>query len=887
MTDSKEKESNLATNRLLDLLRSQQVETKPPPAERKEQGAKEVEEKTAVKAAAPEEKPAKTAPEPEKETSGDSEPTAKSILKVIPAVGWPMIKVGRAVEEVIKKTFFPGLVFEELGVKYIGPVQGHSLGSLIEVFEKARKYDRPVLIHCVTQKGRGYSHAQSNPERFHGTGPFDVKTGSLLGQNEVPTYSSVFGKTAVRIARKDSRIVAITAAMPDGTGLRSFAGEFPDRFFDVGIAEQHAVNFASGLALSGLKPIVAIYSTFLQRAYDQIYHDVCLMDIPILFVLDRSGIVSDDGPTHQGINDIVYLRHMPHMIVMSPKDENELQHMIKSGLLYSHPTAIRFPKGKGFGVPLDTDFKEIPLGRSELLKEGQDLILAFGSMVYPALGAAQRLEKEGISLAVVNARFAKPLDRDMILLKVKMPVGTSLDETNRVVSMVENLLAQEPSVEIITANVGSQAEEDPADLASGFSASGPHEAMIWVGLMDKEKRDLSDLEITEKIRKKLPHLKDIKFEAQDLGRMMMGGAESPVDIKIYGKDLDILKEIAENIVDRIKDVEGLRDITHSLARGRPEYQIKVDREKASRLGLMVSQIGNTVQAATLGKVASRYREAGEELDIRVRYQKRYRDSQDDILSIPIMTPLKQFVYLGQVATIKQGEGPVKITRENQSRRVSVTANIAGRDLGSIVKDIKKRIADVEKNLPSGYFMEFGGEYEQMQDAFLIMAGAFALATLLVYMIMASQFESFKHPFVIMFTIPLALIGVVLALLISGKPISLAVLIGFIMLGGIAVNNGIVMVDYINQLKRKGLDKKQAILEACSVRLRPVLITAFTTILGMMPMALSTSSGAEMRAPMAITVIGGLVATTFLTLFVIPVIYSLVERVRFKEAGTRK
>jgi len=339
----------------------------------------------------------------------------KTILKAIPAVGWPMIKVARAVEEAIKKVFFPGLVFEELGVRYIGPVQGHSIRSLIEVFEDAKTYDGPVLIHCVTQKGRGYLPAQNHPEKFHSASPFDIQSGEALSKDKRPTYSSVFGQTVVKMAKEDEMIVAITAAMPDGTGLRDFAVQFPDRFFDVGIAEQHAVDFSTGLALNGFKPIVAIYSTFLQRAYDQLYHDVCLMDVPIVFALDRAGIVPDDGPTHQGVNDIVYLRHLPNMIVMAPKDENELQHMIKSAISYSHPSAVRFPKGKVRGVRLDESYEEILLGQSERLKEGKDLLLAFGNMVYPALEAAQRLEKEGISLAVVNARFAKPLDEQMIL----------------------------------------------------------------------------------------------------------------------------------------------------------------------------------------------------------------------------------------------------------------------------------------------------------------------------------------------------------------------------------------------------------------------------------------------------------------------------------------
>jgi 1-deoxy-D-xylulose-5-phosphate synthase len=233
----------------------------------------------------------------------------KSILGIIPAVGKPMIKVAGAVEESIKKMVFPGLVFEELGVRYIGPVQGHNIRSLIEVFEKAKDYDGPVLIHCVTQKGKGYSPAISNPEGFHGASPFDIQTGESLNKDSRPSFSSVFGQIAVKIAKEDEKVVAITAAMPDGTGLRPFAQQFPERFFDVGIAEQHAVDFASGLALSGLKPVVAIYSTFLQRAYDQLYHDVCLMDLPVFFALDRAGIVPDDGPTHQGINDIIYLRH--------------------------------------------------------------------------------------------------------------------------------------------------------------------------------------------------------------------------------------------------------------------------------------------------------------------------------------------------------------------------------------------------------------------------------------------------------------------------------------------------------------------------------------------------------------------------------------------------
>jgi len=340
---------------------------------------------------------------------------AKTFLKTIPVVGWPLIKAGRAFEEAIKKTFFPGLLFEELGIRYIGAVEGHSLKSLIEAFEEAKYYDGPVVVLCATKKGKGYLPAQNEPSRFHSARPFDIKTGKMESGDPRPTFSSVFGKTIEKLAEKDRYIVAVTAAMPGGTGLKDFAERFPDRFFDVGIAEQHAVDFSAALALSGFKPVVAIYSTFLQRAYDQLYHDVSLMDIPIIFALDRAGIVPDDGPTHQGINDIVYFRHLPNMIVMAPKDENELQHMLSSAFSYGHPVALRFPKGKAFGVPMDKDFKDIPVGKGELLKEGKDLLIAYGQMVHPCLEAADKLERKGISLAVMNARCASPLDEEMIL----------------------------------------------------------------------------------------------------------------------------------------------------------------------------------------------------------------------------------------------------------------------------------------------------------------------------------------------------------------------------------------------------------------------------------------------------------------------------------------
>jgi HAE1 family hydrophobic/amphiphilic exporter-1 len=490
-----------------------------------------------------------------------------------------------------------------------------------------------------------------------------------------------------------------------------------------------------------------------------------------------------------------------------------------------------------------------------------------------------------LSLALIpflGTEFMPAQDMNMILLKVKMPIGTALEETDRVVSMVENLMSRQPEIEIITAQAGSGAEEDASDAGSPMSNAGPHEGLLWVGLVDQKDRQFSDRELLEIIRGKLPKLENVKFEAIDMSQMTMGGASAPVEIKIFGKDFAELKEIADGIVARIQDVPGLRDVAHSLSQGKPEYQIRVDRERTAKLGLMVSQVASTVQAATLGRVATRYREASEEIDLRVRFQKQYRDDIREIENIPIVTPLNKVVYLGQLAEIEKGEGPIQINRENQSRLVTVRANIAGRDLGSVVRDIRQRLGSIQRQLPPGYFLEFGGSYDDMQDAFKVLAAAFALATLLVFMVMASQFESVRHPFVIMFTIPLGLIGVVFGLLVAGRPISLPVLIGFILLAGIAVNNGIVMIDYINQLRRSGMGTRQAIVDGAVTRLRAVLLTALTTILGMMPMALSRSEGSEFRAPMATTVAAGLLATSFMTLFIVPIIYSLFERVSYKK-----
>jgi len=500
------------------------------------------------------------------------------------------------------------------------------------------------------------------------------------------------------------------------------------------------------------------------------------------------------------------------------------------------------------------------------------------------LGGAALLFALSFALApFLGTEFLPTFDVDMIFLKVKMPVGTSLEETNRVLTAVERIVSSHPEVKTVTAQAGQETEQGRSmSTQSGFTTTGSHEGMVWIGLVHKTEREANVQQVQEKIRASLPLLRDVKFEAADLTGFIVGGQQIPVSIKIFGNDLGVLKDLGDKTVARIREVAGLRDLTHTLAKGKPEYRIRIDRKKAGQAGLSVYQVANMVQTATQGKVVSRFREGGEEFDLRVLFQEEFRNDMDMIRNIPILNPLNKTVYLSQVATVEPGEGPIEISRENQTRILTVTANIAGRDLGSVVGDIKTRLASLEQELPAGYFYEFGGAYQQMNDAFLVLAGVFALAVLLIYMVMASQFESFLHPFVIMFTIPLALIGVVLILLLTSQSVNLMVGVGFILLAGIAVANGIVMIDYMNQLKRRGVERREAIIQGAVTRLRPVLLTALATILGMIPMALSHSMGSEMRAPMAITVIGGLTATTFMTLFVIPIIYSLFERVSFKK-----
>jgi 1-deoxy-D-xylulose-5-phosphate synthase len=339
------------------------------------------------------------------------------LLKSFPGIGEDLLALAKKSEETIKTFFTPGMLFEALKFNYVGPVNGHRFDHLLETFNNTKNLDGPVLVHVLTTKGKGYRPAETDPTGFHGLGKFDPDTGvAQKSVSEVPSYTAVFGDTLVELAKENRHIVAITAAMPDGTGLVDFRAQFPDRFYDVGICEQHAVTFAAGLAIEGLRPVAAIYSTFLQRAYDQVLHDVCLQNLPVVLALDRGGMVGEDGETHQGLFDLSYLRHLPNLVLMAPKDEDELRHMLYTAVDHPGPIALRYPRGRGVGVPFSPTLHKIPIGRAEVLREGEDLlILAVGASVAPALEAAAALEKQGFQATVVNARFIKPLDEGLIL----------------------------------------------------------------------------------------------------------------------------------------------------------------------------------------------------------------------------------------------------------------------------------------------------------------------------------------------------------------------------------------------------------------------------------------------------------------------------------------
>lgn len=359
-----------------------------------------------------------------------AEEKATNFLKRFDELGNNAAKLAKRARSIL----FPGTLFEEMGFRYFGPVNGNDINEMIEVLESVKDVKGPVMLHVVTKKGKGYKPAEEKPTKFHGIGIFDVETGDSLGESNAVTFTKAFSDALVKLAEKDERITAITAAMPEGTGLDAFRDKFPSRYFDVGIAEEHAATFAAGMAANGVKPIVALYSTFAQRCYDQILHDVALQNLPVVFALDRAGVVGEDGPTHHGVFDISFLRSVPNLTLAAPADENEMQHMLKTAFDANTPFVLRYPRGAGFGVTIDAEPKTLEIGKGVWLKKGKDAtILAIGNRVHPALQAAEKLAEKGIHCGVINMRFIKPLD-------VKI-IGEALKHSPNLVTVEDNMLA--------------------------------------------------------------------------------------------------------------------------------------------------------------------------------------------------------------------------------------------------------------------------------------------------------------------------------------------------------------------------------------------------------------------------------------------------------------
>jgi len=484
---------------------------------------------------------------------------------------------------------------------------------------------------------------------------------------------------------------------------------------------------------------------------------------------------------------------------------------------------------------------------------------------------------------IIGTEFMPTGDMPFMVLNVKMPTGTPLEETDQIVSQAEDVIMNIDGVLNTMIVIGPMSEG--AAMADPTNPQDVNEAQIFVRLLMAEDRDLSAEQIQELVRSQLPVVEGGEFTFMSSEEMMGQGQSQPIEINIYGKDIPTLKQIATQIEKRMNDVEFVTDVNNSMKKGKPEYHIIIDKDKAFHYGLTSAQVASAVKTSSWGTVCGIFRDKGEEIDILVRLEEEKRNSFDDIMHISIVSPMGFSIPLNQIAHLEPAEGPAKISHEKQTRKVMLTANVTGtNDIGSVVENIQTKVSDIVDEMPAGYYIDFGGAYEDMQEAFVTLAGAMLLAIILVYSVMASQFESLRQPFIVMFTMPLALIGVMLILALTGTTLSVVSFVGAIILAGIVVNNGIVLIDHMNQLRLEGMEMRSAILQAGRDRIRPVLITAITTMGGMLPMALSTGQGSEMKSPMALTVIGGLISATFLTLILLPVVYSIIAK---KEVGIKE
>jgi hydrophobic/amphiphilic exporter-1 (mainly G- bacteria), HAE1 family len=481
---------------------------------------------------------------------------------------------------------------------------------------------------------------------------------------------------------------------------------------------------------------------------------------------------------------------------------------------------------------------------------------------------------------LIGTEFMPQRDVPFMVMNVKMPTGTPLDESDIVISQLEDITMNTEGVMNVMVMIGPMS--DAQAMADPTNPQEVNESQVFIRLHQQADRDITYQEIQERIREKLPYVEGAEFNFMTTEEMMGGGQAKPIEISVFGKDIDKLKEISDRLMVRIAEVENVSDLVSSMKEGKPEYHIVIDKDKAFQYGLTAAQIASSIKTASLGSLCGIYRKGGEEIDILVRLDEEKRNSFEDIMHLSIISPMGFSVPLNQIAHLESAQGPRKISHEKQTRKVLISAGVTGtNDMGGTVKKIQLAVADILEELPPGYFVDFGGAYEDMQEAFLTLAGAMLLAVILVYSVMASQFESFRQPLIVMFTMPLAVIGVMLILAFTGTTLSVASFVGVIILAGIVVNNGIVLIDHMNQLRLQGMAKFDAILQGGADRIRPVLITALTTMGGMLPMAIAGGEGSELKSPMALTVIGGLLSATFLTLIVIPVIYSMIAKKELK------
>jgi HAE1 family hydrophobic/amphiphilic exporter-1 len=470
-------------------------------------------------------------------------------------------------------------------------------------------------------------------------------------------------------------------------------------------------------------------------------------------------------------------------------------------------------------------------------------------------------------LIIMGKEFMPTANDETFMIEIELPRGTRLEETDKIAKQVEKLILQMPEVESEHAVVGHSSAGDNLDSKLAF---------FIVNLADQSKRVRTVEQVNDDIRKRALQIPGIvKYNFVNLQSRSLGtGGGKPIEVKIFGNDLGVLSNLSKEAARRMNQIEGLVDVEETFTFGSPELQIRFDRERMAQLGLDVSRVARVMETAVKGTVASRYREMGEEIDIRVRLSEKDRDSILDLNTATLTTPAGGQVRLADVASVEIGSGPVRIFRDDQKRTVSILANTLGRDLDSIVSDVRKSLSTL--SLPMGYYIEYGGSYEDMRDSQKQLLLAFLLAVVLVYMIIAAEFESLVHPFTIMFSVPFAFTGSIWALYLAGMTLSVNSIIGVIMLAGIIVNNGIVLIDYVNQLRAEGMEVKEALIEAGATRLRPILMTTLTTILALTPMAVMGGSGSEMRRPLAVSLIGGLAFGSALTLFVMPTAYYLYD-----------